>query len=442
MTDIQKFVKKSVITLVTVVLLGSLFTTVYATTLIDNFEQGDGSGGQQVVCQGSGICPLLGAPSANFADGVANLGGQRDLQASLTSGSADVILTVDSGNDDLLAITIGNGTQGTAEVVWDGADDDPTVVTTSILDQSFNPDEGIRVAVITTDQASNMTVEVYDTGGDMASLTQAIPNDILFRTDFFFRFSDFTNISSVDLDHVSAVRLFVDGTVSNGLDMSLEFVESITVREYGDVPNTYTAAVAGNHIPLGTRFGERVDTEAAHQPAANADADDTADTSDEDGISRSLSSPWTPGTAPTNGGSIDVDVHGCPGTCAFSGWIDWDGDGNFSTAGDEIFNDQTVSNGDDQTFTFDIPATVDFTNDPPFYARFRICNAGNTCDTVNAADVQDGEIEDYLWDFTPTAVSLQDFNAASGSNVTIIFLVIGAAFLLTAVVIVRRRRLN
>lgn len=160
--------------------------------------------------------------------------------------------------------------------------------------------------------------------------------------------------------------------------------------DWGDAPNTYPTLNAGggarHTITLGVMLGAIVDNEPDGQPTAAANGDDTdfVYTSlgdDEDGVS--FTSKIVAGSNATArvvagalGGKLDA-------------WVDFNADGDWADAGEQIFASQTLSPGVN-SLTFTVPA-------PPLargtsYARFRISMAGSL---PPGGAANGGEVEDY-----------------------------------------------
>lgn len=149
----------------------------------------------------------------------------------------------------------------------------------------------------------------------------------------------------------------------------------LLAADFGDAPLPYPAA---SHEALGPTLGSLRDTEAASQPTANADGDGA----DDDGV--------TFGALRVGqlGATVTVNVQNAPSEARLDAWIDFNGDGNWGGAGEHVFANRSVAEGDN-TLTFDVP-TSSFAG--TLYARFRVSTAGFSAIAGNAAD---GELEDY-----------------------------------------------
>ncbi len=190
--------------------------------------------------------------------------------------------------------------------------------------------------------------------------------------------------------------------------------------DYGDLPDAVPAPVSyGNTVLLdnGARhyflsdgdvwLGLERDADDDGQPDFLALGDDFADGSDdEDGVV--VLGDWKTGSAVI---SVTASGDGC-----VSGWLDWwDGagnygsDGDFADGGEQVVANQPVTAGDN---IFDFTLDAGAVNGQTLYARFRIVprdNGACTADTALAIEgsARGGEVEDYAWSWSPTAIQLQ-----------------------------------
>ena len=218
--------------------------------------------------------------------------------------------------------------------------------------------------------------------------------------------------------------------------------------DMGDLPDTYVTVLNVNgarHLISATPgsrayLGSSVDAESDGLATVNADGDDNAGSDDEEGVLRTPGVNWRTGPG---GGSVDITVV-CPAgnSCYVSAWIDWDRDGYFDAIDENVAIDQAVNNGT-QTVLVDVPGSVTF--GASYYVRFRLyaSHTGGAASPVGL--VINGEVEDYLWQFGPTAVTLSGQGAYATAQApgallwaAVILLVSGGS--LTAIVKVRRER--
>ncbi len=174
------------------------------------------------------------------------------------------------------------------------------------------------------------------------------------------------------------------GDVTTNLAMAERRFNVLEV-DYGDAPDpaypTLLASNGASHLATGPMLGTSRDGELDGQPSANADGDDGDGEDDEDGVV--FFGPPVPGTA----ASVDVTVSA---NGFLNAWVDFNQDGDWLDAEEQIFTDQAVAGGVN-TLSFNVPATASTATAP--YARFRVDSAGGLTPTGRAAD---GEVEDHL----------------------------------------------
>jgi hypothetical protein len=388
------------------------------------------------------------------------LGGEHDVELELSSDgdadteSVDAILNgyydgplfIDTNK---LQFEAGSDTGAVADltVTWDGNDNDngSSLDHTGLNGENLVDDtnEGLLLTVLSSDQDVTIGIEGYSSSSDWSETSISLLGDTsteLERFDLFFPF-DNTSIwtdhgTGVDWGNLGALVFVLNGT--SNLDFALDNLEATTVREYGDLPSSYgTNVLDANHIPWSLRLGHNCDAESDDNASTDTQGDDTDRTyDDEDGVRPT--GTWAAGT---DGGHVEVVVSGCDGTCYLNGWINWDSDSdsNFTDGGEQIFTDEPLGNGT-HDLDFDVPSGTSF-DDIDRYARFRICESQNECDTPTAQNVFNGEIEDYLFHWGPTAITLTDITAQSNTLPLALGVVaLVAVGLMGAVVILRRRR--
>jgi len=171
-----------------------------------------------------------------------------------------------------------------------------------------------------------------------------------------------------------------------------DYLVGVIGSDFGDAPASYDTQGAGAAVhtvdPTSLLLlGTCVDTEADGQPDAAALGDDTAaGTSrvggcfdDEDGVAF--------GSVPTACQTASLTVT-ATGTGLLDAWMDFNDDGDFDDAGEQVFSGQSLAAGANP-LSFSVPCTaVESTT----YARFRFSSAGISTPAGAAAD---GEVEDY-----------------------------------------------
>jgi len=151
------------------------------------------------------------------------------------------------------------------------------------------------------------------------------------------------------------------------------------VYDFGDAPDptypTYLANNGARHIPgsmwMGPSLVNNTDLEYDGQPT---NLDDVNGVDDEDGVtfygsSTSPTGPWTMPYVPGQYGRLDIVVNGSGFPGCLHGWIDWNHDGDWDDAGENIFSGHAVPAAATYQFQFNVPAdAVGGTT----WARFRL----------------------------------------------------------------------
>ncbi len=118
--------------------------------------------------------------------------------------------------------------------------------------------------------------------------------------------------------------------------------------DFSDAPASY--GTASHVLTAGLTIGATVDAESAVFNTAGANGDDLDGIDDEDGVVPIL--PLVPGST----GAIDVSTVNSTGAAAFlQGWVDFNGDGDFADAGEQIAIDRQVGTGTTR-INFPVPA--------------------------------------------------------------------------------------
>ena len=160
--------------------------------------------------------------------------------------------------------------------------------------------------------------------------------------------------------------------------------------DFGDAPDppypTLIASGGAQHTVGNLFLGNIVDPEANGQPNATATGDDLAGLPDEDGVTFTTL-PLIPGQP----AGVTVMFNSPVAGALISAWIDFNGDGNWATPGDQIFVAQPINPGAN-ALTFIVPPTA--TPGIVTFARFRVhTNPGGVPFT---GAIPYGEVEDYM----------------------------------------------
>ena len=183
---------------------------------------------------------------------------------------------------------------------------------------------------------------------------------------------------------VKGVNVQIDqGTVAHTCEVQLKY-------DYADAPDPPYPTLkvnngAAHSVDNQVYLGSRIDAEADGLPTAGATGNDNDNLDDEDGVT--FTSALVPGA------NADVDVE----ASAFgilNAWIDFNGDGDWSDAGEQIFTDEFLIGGVN-SLTFAVPAG---TTPGETYARFRFSSASGLSYTGQAFN---GEVEDHVATIEP-----------------------------------------
>jgi uncharacterized repeat protein (TIGR01451 family) len=181
--------------------------------------------------------------------------------------------------------------------------------------------------------------------------------------------------------------------------------------DFGDAPDpTYPTLLASDgarHLITGPFLGASVDGESDAQPNATATGDDSDGNDDEDGVT-------LPG-ALVAGSTATVDVV-ASAACTLSGWVDFNGNGDWADADEEIFPGGTALAAGNNSLTFPVPAGATLGTT---FARFRCTTAGAVSFTGLAAD---GEVEDYQVEIVDNQFSIGDVTALEGNSGDTLFM--------------------
>ena len=156
--------------------------------------------------------------------------------------------------------------------------------------------------------------------------------------------------------------------------------------DFGDAPQPYPTLLLNNGarhtIVAGVFMGNLIDAEADGQPNANATGDDIAPplADDEDGVT--FNTPLNPGQVAT------LTVKSSMANALLQGWIDFNADGDWADAGEQIMTNLVAVAGNN-VVNFNVPAGA---KSGLTFARFRLSTMPNLTYTGLAPN---GEVEDY-----------------------------------------------
>ncbi len=165
-----------------------------------------------------------------------------------------------------------------------------------------------------------------------------------------------------------------------------DYAVAVRGLDFGDAPDpaypTLFASNGARHVVTGSLFLGAIAPDADADATTNATAtgDDVTGLDDEDGVS------FTSPLVRTQLATVTVTASAAG---LLDAWVDFNGDGSFSTSGDRIFTGQAVVAGPNN-LSFTVPATA--TTNLVTVSRFRLSTAGSAAATGLA---DDGEVEDH-----------------------------------------------
>ncbi len=198
-----------------------------------------------------------------------------------------------------------------------------------------------------------------------------------------------------------------------------DYAVTVAGLDFGDAPAPYPTLLAANgarHAVLPTNnptLGTLVDTEPDGQPSAGADGDDTHGVDDEDGVT--FPATLIPGT----NGTITLRTGATGGRV--SCWIDFNRDGDWADAGEQVVTDLLLGANVMSGQTFAVPVGSPQGNAP---VRCRISSQAGLGVTGLAPD---GEVEDHLVAVgveqpkIGAAKLLKDVERQDGTNFNVVF---------------------
>ncbi len=237
---------------------------------------------------------------------------------------------------------------------------------------------------------------------------------------------------------------FANLTATTSMSQSFTFSSTETVTkdfgfysalDLGDLPSSYNLTRLGMDGPRhqvaaanALRLGSLIDMDPNGDDSALANSDDTNQAvNDEDGVTLDLYYPWSP----EYGGRVNISVDNCPSTCYVSAWVDWGKNNNFSDPGDRVLLDHSIS---DNVIMAPAPVTIPIpaghTVSGQYFARFRVYGASTNGTAQPTGYAADGEVEDYRWDFSVTAVEIVALSASTPAAERAGFIWVSAALLL------------
>lgn len=291
-------------------------------------------------------------------------------------------------------------------------DGDMDVVSASIGDKKIawyenNGAEVFTAHVVTS--AANGVIDVFaadvDGDGDSDLLAASIVDHRIAWYENNGSQTFVPRILTVEAREASAVTVAdmdddgdLDVLYASQFDRAIAYVAGLADVDFGDAPVPYPTTLAklgAGHGAVGPTLGasRQSDSDGVHSPTAGGDADD-------DGVQ--LGS-YRVGQLDA---ALEVVVANAPAGARIDAWIDFNRDGNWGGADEQILKSASVVNGPNQLF-FDVPsaATAGTT-----YARVRVSTAGGVGITELAVD---GEVEDYQLTLVPPVAARGIYTGAN-----------------------------
>ncbi len=259
-----------------------------------------------------------------------------------------------------------------------------TVISGEYYEQSSGPES--QPQAITMNPDNTTTLEWWETGGEGFNLTPCTWMFIEFEATVLNCVAPGGHINTAN---ITADSLCDEAEVSDeGNAKVWGICEEPDTFDFGDAPDpTYPTLLANDgarHNYKAPYMGVGVDSDPDGQPTINADGDDTDEWDDEDGVEQI--GQWFTGET----GGIDISMTWTPFGGNLSAWVDFNQDGDWDDAGEQIFADMYLSNGTTHTLIVSIPGDALL---GPTYARFRISTDSGLSYTGEASD---GEVEDHI----------------------------------------------
>ncbi len=206
--------------------------------------------------------------------------------------------------------------------------------------------------------------------------------------------------------------------------------------DFGDLPASYNATLLSDngarHVIGTLTMGSKVDSESDGQPNVFATGDDLNNLNDDDGVTLNPTQKWN------NGNEVDIRINlqgsTASGNADIGIWLDWNGDNLFDSATD-FFTCPGKAVGATAICVITVPGSEVYTTGNPVNARIRAFDPANlpggsldSGDFVGLA--YNGEVEDYIFNFNPTAVVLEKFQV--NNQTSLLSAVMAVAALLAA----------
>jgi hypothetical protein len=212
--------KRTLVLAAAIMLLGA--SSAHAMIVIDPFD------GPEVMLIADQVTPNV----ETTADDASILGGERDSRIELAFGVSSTIF-INNGSNSLLS----HGQNGSAFArsihTWDGNDDvfalDPTGLGGFDLTDG-GVDDRFELGVFSNDWPAPVTLDVFTDAANWSTLTISTPGFLppgpIYAMNYDFDGFVVGGGAGADFSNVGAIRMTIDGTAVQAMDLQLEFLRT------------------------------------------------------------------------------------------------------------------------------------------------------------------------------------------------------------------------
>ncbi|TWU41376.1 Large cysteine-rich periplasmic protein OmcB precursor [Novipirellula aureliae] len=171
------------------------------------------------------------------------IGGSRDIQATRTNASGNILIEVDTAQD-ALTISSGGGGEGTALIQYDGPDNSITLDPTGLGGVSLSaetaidpldpagaqrqfPGAGIIVQTRAADAGETLLLTVYTDAANFSTTTVTVPVDAVNFLETFVQFDAFTVAGGTGADFRNVGAIEASSQLTGDNDIRVSIVEAI-----------------------------------------------------------------------------------------------------------------------------------------------------------------------------------------------------------------------
>ncbi len=313
-----------------------------------------------------------------------------------TSAVAGTILNDDNATVTLTGTTsVPEGNSGQSPVVFTATLNNPVQAGFTVF---FSTNDGTATTANNDYVDNDGAFAFAGTAGEIQTITVQVNGDLNIEPNetFTVAINSLSFPSIVNPASVTVVGSPQTGTINND---ELDWGDAPTSAQSG-LPGLYPTLLANGGAAHtltvnGLRLGAAVDADLDGQPTATANGDGA----DDDGVT--LPSALVINTT----ANITVISSGAGN---LQGWVDFNIDGDWNDAGEQIFTDQAVVAGNN-ALSFAVPPGATLGTS---FARFRLSTAvglGLTGTTAN------GEVEDYAIEIVNTQFNINDVSVMEGN---------------------------